>query len=110
MTDVLCGAHRAGHFDSVATAVTKLLVQASAGNAFFGEKDFQRLQLVRRLVRYLGILGDVVGSPTIREDGGLVISSRNLLLSDPERIKTAMLYEIMTGVSVIDNIDIPVVR
>ena len=77
---------------------------------FYDEKDFQQLQLGRRLVRDLGILGDVVGRPTIREADGLVMSSRNLLLSDPERIKTAMLYEIMTGVSVIDNIDISVVR
>jgi len=98
MTDVLCGAHRAGHFDGVATVVTKLFLQTSADQAFFGEKDFQQLLVVRRLARDLDIPVSVVGCPTIREEDGLAMSSRNLLLSDRARVKAARLHEIMKDV------------
>ena len=99
MTDVLCGVHRAGHFDGVATVVTKLFLQTSADRAFFGEKDYQQLQVVRRLARDLDIPVDVVGCPTIREVDGLAMSSRNLLLSDRARIKAARMHEVMTDVA-----------
>lgn len=87
LTDVLCGAHRPGHFDGVATVVTKLFTQTGASHAFFGEKDFQQLQVVRRLSADLNLWVDVVGCPTIREEDGLAMSSRNLLLSDRARVK-----------------------
>jgi pantoate--beta-alanine ligase len=99
MTDVLCGAHRAGHFDGVATVVTKLFLQSSADRAFFGEKDYQQLQVVRRLARDLDIPVEVVGCPTIREVDGLAMSSRNLLLSDRARVKAARLHEVMMDVA-----------
>ncbi|AXI53144.1 Pantothenate synthetase (plasmid) [Pseudoseohaeicola sp. NH-UV-7] len=99
MTDVLCGAHRAGHFDGVATVVTKLFLQSSADRAFFGEKDYQQLQVVRRLARDLDIPVEVVGCPTIREVDGLAMSSRNLLLSDRARVKAARLHEVMMNVA-----------
>lgn len=99
MTDVLCGAHRPGHFDGVATVVTKLFLQTSADKAFFGEKDFQQLQVVRRLARDLDIPVSVVGCPTIREEDGLAMSSRNLLLSDRARVKAARMHEIMQDVA-----------
>lgn len=99
MTDVLCGAHRPGHFDGVATVVTKLFTQTSADKAFFGEKDFQQLMVVTRLSRDLDLGVDVVGCPTIREEDGLAMSSRNLLLSDRARVKAPRLNEVMEDVT-----------
>ncbi|MEP3637194.1 MAG: pantoate--beta-alanine ligase [Paracoccaceae bacterium] len=95
LTNVLCGAHRVGHFDGVATVVTKLFTQTGADLAFFGEKDFQQLQVVRRLSKDLNLGVDVVGCPTIREEDGLAMSSRNLLISDRARIKAPALHEAM---------------
>ncbi|WP_227271403.1 pantoate--beta-alanine ligase [Roseobacter weihaiensis] len=99
MTDVLCGAHRPGHFDGVATVVTKLFTQTSADKAFFGEKDFQQLMVVQRMARDLDLPVDVIGCPTIREEDGLAMSSRNLLLSDRARVKAQHLSEVMTEVA-----------
>lgn len=99
LTDVLCGAHRPGHFDGVATVVAKLFLQTSATDAYFGEKDFQQLQIVRRMAKDLDIPITVHGCPTIREIDGLAMSSRNLLLSDRSRVKAPALNEEMERIA-----------
>ncbi len=95
VASVLEGEKRPGHFDGVATVVTKLFTQTMADRAYFGEKDYQQLQVVTRLSADLDLGTEVVGCPTIREEDGLALSSRNLLLSDRARIKAPALNAAM---------------
>lgn len=81
----LCGAHRPGHFSGMLTVVLKLLQIADAERAYFGEKDFQQLQLVRGMTTAFFLPTEIIGCPTVREADGLAMSSRNARLSPGER-------------------------
>lgn len=96
LTSGMCGDFRPGHFDGMATIVAKLFLMTGADRAFFGEKDWQQLQIVRRLAADLNIPIEVTGCPTVREADGLAMSSRNARLSPPDRAAAPALYAALT--------------
>lgn len=85
LADTLEGAHRPGHFEGVATVVTKLLAGLRPDRAYFGRKDAQQLSVVRRLVADLSFPAKIIGCPTVREPDGLALSSRNINLEERSR-------------------------
>jgi len=91
------GYMRPGHFDGVATVVTKLFGMSLADRGYFGQKDWQQLQVVRRLVRDLNLAVEVVGCETVREADGLAMSSRNLRLTAGGRAKAPVLFAAITA-------------
>lgn len=95
VSEPLEGAFRPGHFAGMATVVTKLFGMTQAGRAFFGEKDWQQLQVVRRMVEDLNIPVRIIGCPTIREEDGLAMSSRNVRLSPADRAVAPRLHALM---------------
>lgn len=89
------GDYRPGHFDGVATVVTKLFGMTQADRAYFGQKDWQQLQVVRRLVADLDIPIEIIGCETVREADGLAMSSRNQRLAPEARKRAAALYRVL---------------
>jgi pantoate--beta-alanine ligase len=99
LTDGLCGPFRPGHFDGVATVVSKLLLQARPDVALFGEKDYQQLLVIKRAVTDLDIGVIIEGVPTMREADGLAMSSRNAYLTPAERRIAPTLYRVLGGMA-----------
>src|SRR5512143_3884167 len=95
----LCGAFRPGHFRGVATVVAKLLNIASPTRAYFGQKDFQQTVVIRRMAKDLDLDVQIVVCPTIREQDGLAMSSRNLYLDSRQRQAAAAIYKCLSAAS-----------
>lgn len=103
------GQMRPGHFDGVATVVTKLLGMTQADRAYFGQKDWQQLQVVKRVVSDLNLPVEIVGCETVREADGLAMSSRNLRLDPLSRAQAPALYRVLqrTAAAIRDGADAP---
>jgi pantoate--beta-alanine ligase len=97
LSRVLEGAHRKGHFDGVLTVVLKLLTIVRPHRAYFGEKDWQQLELVRGMATAFFMDVEIVGCPTVREPDGLAMSSRNALLPLEHRAVAPQLYRVLNG-------------
>ena len=93
MSSLLCGRHRPDHFRGVLTVVTKLLNLVQPDLAIFGKKDYQQLQIIKKMVRDLNVPTEIRGLDTVREADGLAMSSRNLKLDQDLRVEAPLLYQ-----------------
>ena len=98
MVDCLCAKERVGHFDGVALIVTKLFNIINPNYAFFGEKDFQQLAIIKKLVKDLNFNIEILSVETVREPSGLALSSRNQRLSAHNKIKASMIYKVLNEI------------
>lgn len=98
-SNLLCGAHRPGHFDGVLTVVLKLLLLTQPTRAYFGEKDYQQLQLIKDMVSSFFIPTEIISCKTLREPNGLALSSRNTRLSESGRVQAAAIFKTITASS-----------
>jgi pantoate--beta-alanine ligase len=94
--EILCGKFRPGHFNGVATVVAKLFLQTEADIAVFGRKDFQQLAVINKLVRELDIPIKIHGMPTMREESGLAMSSRNRYLDESEKRTASLIFQTLS--------------
>jgi len=99
LANLLCGEHRPGHFDGVGTVVLKLFNIVQPHAAFFGEKDFQQLLLIKTITRQLDLPIEVFGVPTVRADDGLALSSRNQYLTETERTTAPVLHATLQSIA-----------
>ncbi len=99
----LCGKNRPGHFDGVLTVVMKLLNLVRPTSAYFGEKDFQQLTLIQRMVQAFFLPTEIVPVPTVREKDGLALSSRNVRLTLAEREAAPLIYKTLTTARTADE-------
>lgn len=97
LSRIMEGKHRPGHFDGVLTVVMKLLQISQADRAYFGEKDFQQLQLIKGMADAFFLTSEIIGCPTIRESAGLAFSSRNTLLDKQQLEKANVFYQTLAS-------------
>jgi len=97
MEQVMEGAHRPGHFNGVAQVVSKLFELVKPNRAYFGQKDFQQVAIINKLVRMLDMDIEIVPCPIVREESGLAMSSRNELLNSEERQNAALIYKTLSA-------------
>ncbi len=101
LSNILCGATRPGHFTGVLTIVAKLLNIVNADKAYFGKKDYQQYLLIDNMAKALFMKTEIVPCPIIREPSGLALSSRNLLLTENEKLIAPNLHKVISGDSTI---------